>query len=147
MEGFRRPYSYARRGSSSSATTHQGAHYHVRGGLLLTIVQQSNIPSRFVGEQRVSDSPETAFLASFLHAILHPADDRALHAVLQSPVYHVPPADVSTLTAMNVRTRKGLRALFEDVCSSTATPGLSSEGLSGVRVLLADLVKCVLCSF
>lgn len=101
---------------------------------------QSSIPCRFIGEQRASDSPEIAFLVSFLSAILHPTDDRALYAVLQSPVYNLPPADLSTLIATSVRTRKALRAVLEE--AQNMKPGLSVVGLTGVSTMLHDLTKC-----
>ena len=106
--------------------------------------RKRDIPSRFVGEQRAADSPETAFIVSFLSALLHPADDRALYTVLQSPVYKVPETDLSLITAAHVKNRKRLRTVLEELQAATAggdAGTVSKEGVTAVSSLLADVVK------
>jgi DNA helicase-2/ATP-dependent DNA helicase PcrA len=100
------------------------------------------IPWTFSGNQGLYARPEVRLLIAFLRAVAHPDDAVSLYALAASPLYAVPPVD---LTRCSTHADRRHRWLFDVLRGLDGLPEVrdhvSSAGVDAIRRLVADLER------
>jgi DNA helicase-2/ATP-dependent DNA helicase PcrA len=100
------------------------------------------IPWTFSGNQGLYARPEVRLLIAFLRAVAHPDDAVSLYALAASPLYAVPPVD---LTRCSTHADRRHRWLFDVLRGLDAIPEVrdhvSAAGVEAIRRLVADLER------
>ena len=100
------------------------------------------IPWTFSGNQGLYARPEVRLLIAFLRAVAHPDDAVSLYALAASPLYAVPPVDLTRCSTLADRRH---RWLFDVLRGLDAIPEVrdhvSAAGVEAIRRLVADLER------
>ena len=105
---------------------------------VLNALARRGIPAHFSGGGQLYDREEIRLLISFLSAVALPSDDRHVFFLATSSLYSFPPGELARLTETQLRGRRPLRELFDELARDEAT-GFTPEAVAAAKRLVGDL--------
>ncbi|MBI3292517.1 MAG: UvrD-helicase domain-containing protein, partial [Elusimicrobia bacterium] len=107
----------------------------------LKALNGQGIPWRFSGASGLYAKEEIRLLLAFLRTIADPYDSASLHYLASSPLYGVPPLDLTRLDHLAYKSKRPLMDILQRFEQETELMGISPEGAASLTKLRDDLVR------